>query len=227
MTRLFPTWRGRRRWTVLALCAVLAALPVADRVAAGVAEGRIADRVAAVSTAVVGTPQVRIDGFPFLLDAARGTFPQVSVRADAVTAEEQPVSAAIELHTVTEKAGTYTAASADGRFTVPLDSLGGGSGGAASLSADEDGRLRIEGVRGLPLTVTAELRLTGRTITAVPVSASFAGRPLDPSAPRIARAFAERDRVVPDLPAGLSPTDVTVGESGVTVHARGEDVRLG
>ena len=145
MTRLFPTWRGRRRWTVLALCAVLAALPVADRVAAGVAEGRIADRVAAVSTAVVGTPQVRIDGFPFLLDVARGTFPQVSVRADAVTAEEQPVSAAIELHTVTEKAGTYTAASADGRFTVPLDSLGGGSGEAASLSADEDGRLRIEG----------------------------------------------------------------------------------
>ncbi len=227
MTRLFPTWRGRRGRTVLALCVVLAALPVADRVAAGVAESRMADRVAAASSAVVGTPQVRINGFPFLLGAARGNFPQVSVRADGVTAEKQPVRASIELHTVTEKAGTYTAASADGRFTVPLDSLGDGPGEAASLSADEDGRLRIEGVRGLPLTVTAELRLTGRTITVVPVAASFAGRPLDPSGPRIAQAFAEQERVVPDLPAGLSPTDVTVAEAGVTLHARGEDVRLG
>ncbi|MEU2111435.1 DUF2993 domain-containing protein [Streptomyces sp. NPDC019507] len=220
--------RGRRLlWMCLVAAVLLVALPAADRVSAAVAEERLAERIAARQEALAGPPRVSIGGFPFLLSAARGSYPRVGVRADAVTAEGRPVRASVELRDVAERGGGYTAASVDARFTAPFDSLGAGLGAGATLSADGAGRLRVDGeLLGLPLTVVAEPRLTGRTITVVPVAASFAGRPVDPSGPRISAAFAARELVVPDLPAGLAPTRVSVGETGVTLHARGSDVRL-
>ncbi|MFF3322047.1 DUF2993 domain-containing protein [Streptomyces sp. NPDC002889] len=227
MTGTFARLRGRRLWTVTALGAVLAALPVADRVAAARAEGRLAERIAGRHSAVVGTPQVRIDAFPFLLSAAEGTFSCVEVRADAVTGEGRPVRASVKLRGVSEKAGTYTAASADAQFTAPFGSLVTGLGPDVSVSAAGDRRLRIDReILGLPLTVTAELRLAGHTVTVVPVSAAIAGRRIDPADPRVARVLAGRERVVPELPAGLGPTDVSVTDAGVTLHARADDVRL-
>ncbi|MFE7773160.1 DUF2993 domain-containing protein [Streptomyces sp. NPDC057445] len=219
---------GRRKllWTSLALSVALGALPVADRIAAAVAEERLADRIAGRQKAVVGTPRVSIDAFPFLLNAVEGTFPEVAIRADAVTREGRPVQASVELRDVSEKAGAYTAASADARFTAPFGSLGADLGEGTSLSADH-GRLRIDReVFGLPLTVVAEVQLAGRTVTMVPVSASFAGRQVDPAGPRIAEAFSGRERTLPELPVGLTPTDVSVSDAGVTVHARADDVRL-
>ncbi|MFF3684977.1 DUF2993 domain-containing protein [Streptomyces sp. NPDC002187] len=227
MKRTLARLRGRRLWTVLGLSTVLAALPVADRVAAARAEARLADRIAHRQSAVVGTPQVRIDAFPFLLSAAEGTFSRVEVRADAVTGEGRPVQAAVELRDVREEAGGYTAARADARFTAPFGSLVTGLGPDASLSAAGSRQVRMDRVvLGLPLSVTAELRLSGRTVTMVPVAASFAGRQIDPADPRIAQVFAGRERAVPELPAGLGPTDVSVTGAGVTLHARGDDVRL-
>ncbi|MEU2157733.1 DUF2993 domain-containing protein [Streptomyces sp. NPDC019396] len=219
---------GRRKllWTGATLSVVLAALPVADRVAASVAEERLADRIAGQQKSVVGTPEVSIDAFPFLLSSAEGTFPEVAVRADAVTGEGRPVRASLELHEVSEKGDGYTAASADARFTVPLSSLGDGLGEGTSLSAD-DGRLRIDRqIFGLQLTIHAELRLSGRTISMVPVAASFAGSRIDPSSPRITEAFKDRERTVPELPVGLAPTRVAVTDDGVVLYASAKDVRL-
>lgn len=227
MTRRRADGRRRLLWMSLVAVVPLVALPAVDRVSASVAENRLAERIAARQKALVGTPRVSIDGFPFLLSAARGAFPSVDVRADAVTGEGRPVRASVELRDVAGTGGGYTAASADARFTAPFDSLGAGLGAGARLSADGSGRLRIDReVLGLPLTVVAEPRLTGRTITVVPVAASFAGRPVDPSGPRISAAFSAAEVVVPDLPAGLAPTRVSVGNAGVTLHAGGKDVRL-
>ncbi|MEU3303782.1 DUF2993 domain-containing protein [Streptomyces sp. NPDC006678] len=220
---------GRRRLLRIALAsaAVLAALPVADRIAAAVAEERIAERIAGRQSSLVGTPQVSIDAFPFLPAAAEGTLPKVAVRADAVTREGRTVQASLELREVSERAGAYTAATAEARFTAPFGSFGDDLGEGASFSADEEGRLRIDrDVLGLPLTVVAEVRLTGRTVTVVPVAASFAGRPVDPAGPRISAAFSGRERTVPELPGGLTPTGVSVGDAGVTLHARADGVRF-
>ncbi|GFH33898.1 DUF2993 domain-containing protein [Streptomyces pacificus] len=206
---------------------LLVGLPVADRVCAALAEQRIAERIAARQHTLSGTPQVTIGGFPFLLNAARGAFPTVEVQADATTEEGRSVRATVELRDVAERDGGYEAASADAVFTAPFDSLGEGLGPDATLSADGAGRLRVEAeILGLPLTVVAEPRLTGRTISLVPVAASFAGRPVDPSGPRISAAFADRKVEVPELPAGLTPTRVSVDDAGVTLHARGDDIRL-
>jgi hypothetical protein len=227
MTGTFARLRGRRLWTVLVLIAVVGALPVADRVAAARAEGRLAERIAGRHGAVVGTPQVRIDAFPFLLSAAEGTFSKVEVRADAVTGEGGPVQASVELHGVSENAGAYTAASAEAEFTTPFGSLATGLGPDVSVSAAGGRRLRMDReIFGLPLSVTAELRLAGSTIKVVPVSASIGDRSIDPTDPRIARVFEGRERTVPELPAGLGPTDVSVSDAGVTLHARADDVRL-
>ncbi|MEV0928921.1 LmeA family phospholipid-binding protein [Streptomyces spongiicola] len=228
MTRR-PGGGRHRRWLWVSLVAalLLVALPAADRVCAALAEKRIAERIAARQHELSGTPQVTVGGFPFLLGAARGAFPSVEVRADATTKEGRRVRATVELRDVAQRDGGYEAASADAGFTAPFDSLGEGLGAGATLSADGAGRLRVEtGILGLPLTVVAEPRLTGRTISLVPVAASFAGRPVDPAGPRISAAFADRKVVVPELPAGLTPTRVSVDDAGVTLHARGDDVRL-
>lgn len=219
--------RRRRLWAAVTTGALVTVLPAADRIAAVSAEHRLADRIAGRQTAVVGTPQVSIDAFPFLLSAAEGSFSRVAVRADAVTREGRSVQASVELEDVSEDAGSYRAASADARFTAPFGSFGAGLGPDTSLSDDGHGRLRIDRrVFGLPLTVTAELRLSGRTVKVVPVAASFAGRPVDPAGPRISGAFAGQDRTLPELPVGLEPADVSVTGAGVVLHARGDDVRL-
>lgn len=219
--------RKRLLWITVTTGTLLALLPAADRFAAVSAEHRLADLIAGRQTAVVGTPQVSIDAFPFLLSAAEGSFSRVAVRADAVTGKGRPVQATVELKDVSDRAGSYRAASADARFTAPLGSFGTGLGPDTSLSDDGHGRLRIERqVFGLPLNVTAELRLSGRTVEVVPVAASIAGRPVDPAGPRIQDAFAGQDRALPKLPAGLDPTDVSVTAAGVVLHARGEDIRL-
>ncbi|MFG2576276.1 DUF2993 domain-containing protein [Streptomyces sp. NPDC048481] len=202
-------------------------LTSADRFAALSAEHRLADHIAARQTALLGTPQVSIDAFPFLLSAAEGSFSRVTVRADAVTGQGRPVHASVELDHVSDRAGSYRAASADARFTAPFGSFGARLGPDTSLSDDGHGRLRIERqVFGLPLTVTAELRLSGRTVRIVPVTASLAGRSLDPAGPRIHDAFAGQDRTLPKLPAGLEPTDVSVTAAGVVLDAHGDGIRL-
>ncbi|WP_431683361.1 LmeA family phospholipid-binding protein [Kitasatospora sp. KL5] len=223
-----PVARGRtrRRWAAAALAGLAAAALGADRVAAGAAEDRLAHRLAARQPAVTGTPQVTLGGFPFLVDAARGSFPTVQIRADAVAASGLPVEAAVGLRDVTERSGRYTAAKADARFTVPLDALASAVGQDTSVAADH-GRLRLtRTVLGLPLDVTAEVRLADGTVGIRPVSATLAGRPLDPADGRFAAVFRDRDRPLPDLPAGLAADAVTVDGNGLTVHARAGRVTL-
>ena len=62
---------------LLAVVGVLVALVVVDRVAVGVAEGQIADRVQ-TSQGLASKPQVDVAGFPFLTQVARGRYKQVT-----------------------------------------------------------------------------------------------------------------------------------------------------
>ncbi|WP_069766813.1 hypothetical protein [Streptomyces sp. LUP30] len=105
-------------------------------------------------------------------------------------------------------------------------SYGAGLCPDTSLPDDGHGRLRIQRrVLGLPLTVTAQLRLSGRTVSAVPVAASVAALPVDLAGPRVNDAFTGQRRTLPKLPAGLEPTDVSVTPAGVVLPAHGNDIR--
>ncbi|WP_406388526.1 DUF2993 domain-containing protein [Streptomyces sp. NBC_00211] len=218
--------RRTRRWALAGASGLLVGLVLADRVAAGVAEGRMADRIAARQSALVAAPNVSIDGFPFLWHAAAGTYPQVEVEGRAETRDGLPVTAAIDLRDVSKKPGGYSAAAARAEFKVPLDALGAKRGPDVRLTG-HDGRLEItRSVMGVPLVVTAALTLTGDTVTLEPTAASLAGRPLDPANPRIVAALKAAERKIPELPLGLSPSAISVDGSDVTVHSEAKDLAL-
>ncbi|MFK0046394.1 DUF2993 domain-containing protein [Streptomyces sp. NPDC090741] len=218
--------RRTRRWALAGVCALLAGLVLADRVAAGVAEDRMADRIAARQSALVAAPSVSIGGFPFLWNAAAGAYPEVEVDGRARTEDGLPVTASVDLHDVSETAGGYSAAGARAEFKVPLDALGAKRGPGVRLTG-HGGRLEIaRTVMGVPLVVTAALTLTGDTVTLEPTAASLAGRPLDPANPQIVAAFKAAERKIPALPLGLVPSGISVDAGAVTVHGEAKDVSL-
>lgn len=204
-----------------------AVLFTVDALARQVGEERFADRIAARQGAGLAAPDVTIEGYPFLLDAARGTHPEVRVTADARTGDGIPVKAAFDLHQVSGRPGGHTAASLDAAFTAPFGSLGSRGGQGVRLSDAGDGRVRIEaGVMGMPLVITAGLRLDAGTVTLHADGAALAGRPINPAAPAIDRALSEHSRQLPPLPLGLKATAVSAGPDGVTVHAHAQHVDL-
>ncbi|MFE3583681.1 LmeA family phospholipid-binding protein [Streptomyces vinaceus] len=218
--------RRTRRWVLAGACALLAVPVLADRVAAGVAEDRMADRIAARQSALVAAPDVSIDGFPFLWNAAAGSYPEVEVEGRARTDEGLPVTASLDLREVSRTAGGYAAATARGRFEVPLDALAAKRGAGFRLTG-RDGRLEItRSFMGVPLVVTAELKLSGDTVTLEPAAASLAGRSIDPANPQIAAALRAAERKIPELPLGLVPSGISVDGSAVTVHAEAREVAL-
>ncbi|MFE5769625.1 DUF2993 domain-containing protein [Streptomyces sp. NPDC056485] len=218
--------RRARRWVLAGACALLVGLVLTDRVAAGGAEGRMADRIAARQSALVAAPDVSIDGFPFLWNAAAGSYPEVEVDGRARTGDGLPVTASLDLHDVSRSADGYSAARATGEFRVPLDALGAKRGAGVRMTG-RDGRLEItRSFMGVPLVVTASLKLTGDTVTLEPAAASLAGRPLDPANPQIAAALKAAERKIPELPLGLVPSGISVDGSAVTVHGEAKDVGL-
>ncbi|MFF4104722.1 DUF2993 domain-containing protein [Streptomyces sp. NPDC001903] len=221
-----PRPRRTRRWAPAAACALLAGLVLADRVAVGAAEGRMADRIAARQSALVAAPDVSIDGFPFLWNAAAGSYPEVEVDGRAKTEDGLPVTASFDLREVSRTAGGYAAAQARAEFKVPLDALAAKRGPGVRLTG-HDGRLQItRSVMGVPLVVTAALGLSGGTVTLEPTEASLAGRPLNPANPQIAAALKAAERKIPDLPLGLVPSGISVDAGAVTVHGEAKNVTL-
>ncbi|MEU6299092.1 LmeA family phospholipid-binding protein [Streptomyces erythrochromogenes] len=218
--------RRRRALIAAALAGVLLlALPVADSVARGLAEERLADRIELKQTNLVGRPDVSIEGLPFLLRAARETYPEVRVRADAKTDRGSPVKADVTFDHVAREGDGYRADSASARFTAPYSSLGGGPDGDTLVSDAGNGQLLIRRtVLGAPVVLTAGVELHDGVVSLRPTAASVAGRAMDPASPLIAQALARQTRTLPELPLGLQPSGVSVGADGVTVTARAEDV---
>lgn len=131
-------------------------MPVTDSVARGLAEERLADRISQRQTNLAGRPDVSIEGLPFLLQAARETYPEVRVRADAKTDRGSPVKADVTFDNVSRAGDGYRADSASARFTAPYSSLGGGADADTLVSDAGNGQLLIRrSVLGAPVVLTA------------------------------------------------------------------------
>ena len=156
----------RVRKLVITVIILLALLVAADFGARAYAESRTADAIKAeVGTDV--TPDVSIEGFPFLWHAVQGSYPQVVISATTTSADSIPgVRAVAELETVNlplrdalaGSAANLTAQSANVRALIPLDSLAAALGRPdLTLSTGADGgivasaTLTIAG-RSIPLT---------------------------------------------------------------------------
>lgn len=228
---------------VLGLTVVLVGLDFAARAAAQ----EVVARKVQVAEDLSHRPNVEIAGFPFLLQAARGTYEQMDVQLQEVPAGDQlrlddvdarlsgvhvplsvllgsgPRSVPVDTAQVT---GRVSYSTLDAHVTAAIP------GGAAKLRFADGGgnQLRVTVTYlglGDPLTLTgtAKLAISGGRLTMKVAEDTLAQvpAPLRPSVAPLLNQSVPLQR----LPFGLVPTSVAVTDQGVTVTALAHDTTLG
>ena len=174
---------------------VLAVLLVAADFGARVyAESRAATAVQQ-ELGTANRPDVSIEGFPFLLHAVQGQYPEVVITAPDVTNEALPgiravatlSSVALPLRDVINgDTSNLTARSTQLKVLVPLASLSAALGRPnLTLSAAADGSVAVTTTlpiagRQIPLTGTAAVTVSKDTLTVAVKSLSAAGLDVTP-----------------------------------------------
>jgi hypothetical protein len=211
---------------------------LADRVAVGVAEDRVATELGAAG-GLAGTPEVEITGFPFLTQAVAGSYDEVHI---SLTADElgQPAGtrADVVLHGVQVPLSNVLSGSVsevpvdriDGTATLSYDLLSAQLGGDTTLRPEGDGLRITKTVEVLgqtfPLTATGTLTLDGNELVVDVERAAGAGVDLPDFLVERASDLLDLRYAVPALPFGLQLTDVVPGEDGVDVRVAAEDTVL-
>jgi len=225
---------------ILALL-LLTALVIADRLAAGVASGVVADQVQE-REGLRQRPEVEVRGFPFLTQALRGRYDEVDltltgversgVRVQSVEATlygvQVPLGSALS-----GQVGEIPVQRAQGSARLTFADLERAAGGGLELSR-QGTALGMRGpveVLGRTLTVTARARLSlepgGLRVQAEDLQ--VAGMEEEPPAP-LGQAVLEQLSFLaplPALPFALELTDVAVGEEVVVVSGRARNLVLG
>jgi hypothetical protein len=211
---------------------------VADRVALGIAEDRVATEVA-TKGGLQGTPEVEIEGFPFLTQAVGGRYDEVRI---ALTAEQlgQPAGtrADVALRGVQVPLSSVLSGSVtevpvervDGTATLSYPLLAAQLGGDTTLRRDGDG-LRITSTvevagQTIPLTATGTVTLDGNDLVVDVAEATGAGVEVPGLLVDRAADLLDLRYSVPALPFGLELTSVTPADDGVTVTVEAEDTVL-
>lgn len=218
----------------IALIVLAALLVAADFGTRAYAESRTADAVQA-ELGIASTPDVSIEGFPFLFHAASGQYPQVIITAsDIDTAVLADLRATLTLSNVTlplrdALAGNTSQLAAQStvlQVLVPLSSLSAALGQAnLTLSAAPDGSLAVTtsiSVLGqtIPLTGTADLTVANDTLTVSVGSLSAAGVDLTPIITAAAEKLAgglTQSFPLSGLPFTVTQADVAVAGGDVVL----------
>ena len=223
---------------LLAVLVVLLGLAaVADRVAVGVAEDRVAEALAE-QPELSGPPDVSIEGWPFLTQALGGEYEDVRIRLSAADlGQPEGTSADVRLRGVRVPLSDVLDGSVaeipvdrvDGTVTLSYELLSRELGTDTTLAPEGD-RLRLSTtVRVLgydvPLTAVGTVALDGQELVVDVAEAGASGVDL-PGFVVEAATDALDLRYAVELPFGLQLTSVTPGEDGVRVTADGEDTVL-
>jgi hypothetical protein len=226
------------RALIVVLVLLLGLGVLADRVAHGMAEDRVAAELVEKG-GLQGSPEVEIAGFPFLTQALGGRYDDVRISA---TAEElgQPAGtrADIALHGVEVPLSSVLSGSVgevpveriDGTATLSYDLLAAQLGGDTTLRREGDG-LRITRTvellgQTIPLTATGTVTLDGNDLVVDVANATGAGVDIpDLLVDRVADLLDLR-YAVPALPFGLTLTSVTPADGGVDVTVEATDTVL-
>ena len=220
------------------LVVLVGVLVVVDRVGVGIAEGRVAEQVAARGD-LNGQPEVDITGFPFLTQALSGTYDDIRI---SLTAEElgQPAGtrADISLRGVHVPLSDVLSGSVqqipvdrvDGTATLSYALLADQFGGDTTLSRQGDGIRITKTVEVLgfdfPLSATGTLALDGRDIVVDVHDASAGGADVPAPVLRKAADLLDFRYSVPALPFGLQLTSVRPQADGVDVRVEARDTVL-
>jgi hypothetical protein len=212
---------------------------VADRVAAGVAEDRVAQELAAEG-GLQGTPDVDITGVPFLTQALAGRYDDVriSLSADQL-GQPAGTRADVALHGVRVPLSSVLSGSVrevpvdrvDGTATLSYDLLSAQLGGDTTLRREGDG-LRITRTvellgQPIPLTAAGTVTLDGNDLVVDVANATGAGVDV----PRVlvdqVADLLDLRYAVPALPFGIRLTGVVPADDGVVVSLEATDTVIG
>ncbi|WP_043503223.1 DUF2993 domain-containing protein [Georgenia sp. SUBG003] len=221
----------RRLLAALVAAALLVAAAVAvDRILHASAEESIARELSA-AVDVTGEPDVTVEGFPFLTQAAAGELDSVRATADAVATD------GVRLVDVTAHARAVTVGSPNkaGRLdlvgTLPDEALQEmvrqRVPGVTVASAPDGVHLTTE-VLGVELALVAgpEVRDGGIGVRVTRVLLGGAEIDVEDLPPLVGEDLLDLDLDVPDLPLGLTLVDVAPADGGLRLSLTGEDVVL-
>jgi hypothetical protein len=210
---------------------LLVLLVVADRLAARVAGQVVADRIKA-SQHLTTTPEVTVDGFPFLTQLVRGTYDQVDASAvDINRGKVRASSLSLHLHGVHLKAADVLSQS------VKAISVDRADGTVVLSYADVNALVQPEGIKVTPakngsLVVSGSVKLAGQTVkgsgtgsvAAVPAGIQVTVSNIKAaglSSSLTSLLVSKLSFVIPtsSLPYGVSVQSVHAAADGVTVTA--------
>jgi hypothetical protein len=223
---------------IVLLVVLLGLAVVADRVALGVAERTVAERLAEAGD-LPGSPEVDIRGFPFLTQAVAGRYDDVRISLTAAElGQPEGTRADIALHGVHVPLSDALSGSVqevpvdriDGTATLSYDLLSAQLGGDTTLRHEGDG-LRITRTvellgQRIPLTATGTATLKGSQLLIDVEKAAGAGVDLPGFLVSRASDLLDLRYDIPALPFGLQLTGVRPADDGVVVQLEAEDAVL-
>jgi hypothetical protein len=223
---------------VVAVVLLLGLALLADRVAVGVTEDRVATELAAKG-GLAGKPEVHINGFPFLTQAVAGRYDDVRISLTAADlGQPDGTRADIALHGVQVPLSGVLSGSVrevpvdrvDGTATLSYELLAAQLGGDTTLRREGDG-LRITRTvellgYTLPLTAVGTVTIEGDELVVDVARAAGVGVDVpDFLVSRVSDLLDLRYRI-PALPFGLRLTGVQPADDGVEVRVEAEDAVL-
>jgi LmeA-like phospholipid-binding len=211
---------------------------LADRAVARWAEGYVADQLTE-QAGLAGTPDVDVQGFPFLTQALDGTYDDVRI---SLTADElgQPEGTRADVRLLGVHLPLSVVLSGDVQ-EVPVDRIEGTAtlsyvllsdelGGDSTIEADGDGLRLTRTVEllgyTLPLTAAGTVSLDGDELVIDVDQASGDGVEVPDFLVDRASDLLDLRYPVPALPFGLELTRVTPSADGVVVEVEATDTVL-
>lgn len=231
---------------LLALVGVLLILVVVDRVAVGVAEGQIADRVQ-TSQSLADKPHVGVAGFPFLTQVARGRYKQVTIDVSGLTRDGLRLD---QIRIVAEGVRVDPGDLLSGSVqSVPVDHARGSvlisyadlnsylaqriDGPKITVSRGGSSNLRVTGsvdvpVLGRPISLSgdAKVQVEGENITLLPTAISAVTGLLPGFAQTSAQEALTVRFALKGLPFGVHLGQPTVTADGIRIGASGDGLTL-
>ena len=219
--------RRRRRWPWITLLVIVLVLVGGDRAAKAYAEDQMASQVQS-SLALSGKPNVTIQGFPFLTQAAARTFNTVDVNASNETAgpggQLKIASLTATLHGM-HIHGTNSAtvdqftASALVTFTALADAGGIPQGITLAPAGPNQLKATVD-ILGFSSDATAKVTQVGNNKINVKIT-DFGGVPAD-----VLGSLTDFTFSIPKLPAGVKIQSISVTQQGLRVTATGQNTTL-
>jgi hypothetical protein len=219
--------RRRRRWPWITLLVIVLVLVGGDRAAKAYAEDQMASQVQS-SLALSGKPNVTIQGFPFLTQAAARTFNTVDVNASNETAgpggqlEIASLTATLHgMHIHGTNSATVDQFTASALVTFTALAHAGGIPQGITLAPAGPNQLKATvDILGFSSDATAKVTQVGNDKINVKIT-DFGGVPAD-----VLGSLTDFTFSIPKLPAGVKIQSISVTQQGLRVTATGQNTTL-